>query len=69
MKDLFKHIGLAIGGAALIAVGVFFPPVAPVLGVVGTKVAIAGLGALGLGMVSPEAIKAGVQAVKDSKTK
>ncbi len=63
MKSFFRHIGLAIGGAACVAVGVFFPPVAPILGAVGTKLLLAGGGTLLLGLASPENIKAGVAAV------
>ncbi len=40
MKNFFKHLGLFVAGAACIVCGVFVPPVAGVLGPLGTKLII-----------------------------
>jgi hypothetical protein len=58
MKEHLKHLGLFVGGAGCIVASVFFPPVAPVLGPIGTKLVIAGAGVSALTLVSPDTIKA-----------
>lgn len=62
MKNFIKHVGLVIGGAACVVAGIFFPPAAPVLGVLGTKLLLAGGGTLALTLASPENLKAGFAA-------
>lgn len=60
MPNWLKHAGLIVGGAACIVVSVFFPPAAPVLGPVGTKLVLAGGGvtALALAEKLPSVIQA-----------
>jgi hypothetical protein len=56
--NILRHVGLFLGGAGCIVASVFFPPVAPILGPIGTKLVIAGAGVSALTLVSPEAVKA-----------
>lgn len=63
MPSWLKHVGLAVAGVACIGVSVFFPPAAPILGPIGTKLALAGGGSVLLGIASPDHIKTAVQVV------
>lgn len=44
MKSFLIHAGLFLGGAAALVAGVFFPPAAPLAGIVGAKLMILGGG-------------------------
>lgn len=63
MKNFLKHVGLVIAGGACVVAGIFFPPAAPVLGVLGTKLLLAGGGTAALALASPEKLKAGFAAI------
>lgn len=67
MPNWLKHVGMAVAGVVCIAVSVFVPPVAPFLGPVGTKLALAGGGTILLGAASPDHIKAAAQALTGKK--
>lgn len=67
MPNWLKHVGMAVGGAVCIAAGVFFPPVAPILGPIGTKLVLAGGGTLLVAAASPEHIKDAINVIKSVK--
>jgi hypothetical protein len=53
MKHWLKHLGLIVAGGACIVVGVLVPPAAPFLGVIGTKLLLAGGGITALAFAQP----------------
>jgi len=67
MKKFLKQAGLFLGGAGCVVVSVLFPPAAPFLGPIATKLLIAGAGVTALAAVSPQHVKDGIQAIKDAR--